>query len=324
MKSSIFQIIHKESQNKMISAQDLYPVPTKITKIYSYLFLKTLSESKGKIKLAIDTNTCKYYIFKIFDNSRFTSQLLFNNEKQVTEKLDHPNIVKLHEIFYNESYIQKNGNTCNFNALVLEYAPYKDLFFYIRVKGAFGEKISRTIFIKILHGLDHIHKKGYAHMDLKPENIFLDENFEIKVGDFDLAQKLDSKELKVNSGTTFYMPPEYFQNKIKDGIKFDIFSVGVILFVMLFGHPPFQNSDSTNLCYRLLKDKKYNQFWSMHEKKGIRASESLKILLIQIFDPNPEVRLKIEEILNSEWCNGPLADNEDVGKEIENRLSAVK
>ena len=171
----IFPIYQKN--DKIYAAEDLYPVPTKNIKIKSYLFLKTLSISKGKIKLVLDTNTSKYYVFKIFDASRITSQFLFDNEKQDTQQLDHPNVIKLHEILENQNYHKENGCVCNFHALVLEYAPYKDLFFYIQAKGPFDEKISRTFFIKILYGLDYIHKKGYAHMDLKPENIFIDENF---------------------------------------------------------------------------------------------------------------------------------------------------
>jgi len=160
-------------------------------------------------------------------------------------------------------------------------------------------------------------------MDLKPENIFIDREFNIKVADFDLAQRLDKPQLDLNGGTSLYMPPEYFENKIKDGIKFDIFSAGVILFIMVCGHPPFKSTEILDPLYKLFKEKKFIKFWSIHEKSK-KVDPKFKQLMNTMFSEDYEKRPSISEILKSEWCMEPLPEKEIIKKEIEERLSLKK
>ena len=115
-----------------------------------------------------------------------------------------------------------------------------------------------------------MHTKGFAHQDIKPENILLANDYVLKLADFGFSCLLKGKDntgiLHTKLGTPGYMAPEIV-NKNYIGTQVDIFSAGVILFIMYAGNPPFERSDQTDPYYQLLINKNYSIFWKAHSRK---------------------------------------------------------
>jgi len=291
-------------------------------RIGNYLLLRTLEKSKCKIKLAMNCQNLKYCVLKIYDKAKLSTPRQFEVEKTVYSQLDHWNTTKLLDVLEDSVYYKSDKRPFYFHALVLDYSPFRDLFYHILVKGGFEESIARYFFLQILSGVNHIHEKGYAHMDLKPENIFVDSDFVLKVSDFELAQKLPSVQVEIQGGSQSYMPPEiFFKSEMKNGEKYDVFSLGVILFVMLCGHFPFKSSHIMDPFYKLIKDKRYDRFWSCHEKKGVKFDSDLKILIMDMLSHEPDKRPSVKDIMKYPWCLKPTAAKDAVKEEIEGRWS---
>ena len=112
--------------------------------------------------------------------------------------------------------------------------------------------------------------KGFAHRDIKPENILLTKDFVLKIADFGFSTLLKGKNksgiLHTKLGTPGYMAPE-IPKKNYIGTQVDVFSAGVILFIMYAGHPPFEKSDSADPYYQLIVSKNYSLFWKAHSRK---------------------------------------------------------
>ena len=122
-----------------------------------------------------------------------------------------------------------------------------ELFSYIQEEGPFSEPLCRYYFKQLIKGIYYLHSKGFAHRDLKPQNILLDENYNLKIIDFGFICSLQGKGgTGFNTsrvGTPGYMAPELLSNKSYQGHVVDLFSLGVILFVMYVGRPPFSVAD---------------------------------------------------------------------------------
>ena len=161
------------------------------------------------------------------------------------------------------------------------------------IGGKFSEVASRTYFYQLMNAVHYMHEKGYAHRDIKPENILLTEKYLLKLADFGFATLWEGKDksevLHTKLGTEGYMAPEV-QTKNYDGRKADIFSCGVILFIMYTASPPFERSVPNDPYYKLIKDKNFTTFWSYHSKKKPIGffSNSFKNLIEKMlaFDPN--------------------------------------
>jgi serine/threonine protein kinase len=121
-----------------------------------------------------------------------------------------------------------------------------------------------------MNAVHYMHERGIAHRDIKPENILLTENYTLKLADFGFATPLIGKDksgvLHTKLGTEGYMAPE-IQTKNYEGAKADIFSCGVILFIMYTASPPFERSVPGDPYYKLIKDKNHTAFWNFHSKR---------------------------------------------------------
>ena len=213
----------------------------------------------------------------------------FTNELEVLKTLDHPNIIKLFDCYFDNSYYY----------MVEEYCNGGDLFDYIQKEKSFTEKKAGVIFNQLLSAVNHLHKKNLIHRDLKPENIVFvntkteDEIF-IKLIDFGTSTAIKGKNLTQELGTIYYIAPEVFSNNYNQ--KADIWSCGIILYTMLCGHPPFCGNKEN-----LIKTKILNSPLKFPNKefKNISndAIEYIKLLLSR----DPEKRPTAEEALNNKW-----------------------
>lgn len=150
--------------------------------------------------------------------------------------LDHPNITELYEIFESGKYIH----------LVLPLLAGGELFDSIKAKGLYKESDAVRVMHQFLSALAYMHDLNIVHRDLKPENLLLTKKFsnEIKIADFGLAHILKdpSEKLSLACGSPGYVAPEVLK-ELGYGTASDVFSAGVIFYVMLTGRPVFRGSD---------------------------------------------------------------------------------
>lgn len=149
-------------------------------------------------------------------------------------KADHPNIINFYEIYSDENHFH----------IVTEYCEGGELFEHIIDKGTISEKEAANIILKIVSALRHLHLKNICHRDLKPENILFEykgKKPEIKVIDFGLSKYFTekSKIMTTKIGTPYYISPEILEGKYDKNC--DMWSLGVITYIMLCGYPPFNS-----------------------------------------------------------------------------------
>ncbi|ONM41607.1 CBL-interacting serine/threonine-protein kinase 8 [Zea mays] len=173
--------------------------------------------------------------------------------------------------------------------------------------GRLSEADARRYFQQLIDGVDFCHKKGVYHRDLKPENLLLDSQGNLKISDFGLSAwpAQGSFLLRTTCGTPNYVAPEVLSHKGYNGALADTWSCGVILYVLLAGYLPFDEVDLTTL---------YGKIESAEYSFPAWFSGGAKSLIRRILDPNPETRIRIEEIRSDEW----FQKNYEPIKEIEN------
>ena len=162
----------------------------------------------------------------------------FQDEIFILSKLDHPNILKLYEVYSDEKRYY----------IVTEYCKGGELFDEIVKKGTFSEKEAASIIKQILQAVAYFHDLKIVHRDLKPENVLIDKelNDTLKVIDFGTSIQIKDGEFLTNThGTSYYIAPEVLKKKYSE--KCDVWSVGVMLYILLSGTPPFDGKDDTEI-----------------------------------------------------------------------------
>lgn len=214
----------------------------------SYDFLKVIGYGKfGVVREAVELKKSglgKIVAIKSIPKKKLRGDIgLFMRELQVLHELDHPSIIKLYETYEDEKYFH----------LVMELCEGGDLLERILEKGVFAEPEAAEIMKKLLLAVNHMHNSYVCHRDLKPENI-LYAGDQIKVADFGISNKFgDSKELEMSSvvGTPHYVAPEVLSKRY--GKECDLWSLGVILFVLLSGKMPFDGEDVKDVLDQIIR-----------------------------------------------------------------------
>ncbi|KZT04293.1 Pkinase-domain-containing protein [Laetiporus sulphureus 93-53] len=172
----------------------------------------------------------------------------YDREISILESLDHPNICKMKEVFFEEYTIN----------LVLEYVTGGDLLDYIVTRQRLSEQISKHFAYQLCDALAYIHSKGIAHRDLKPENVLLTDSPlpNVKVADFGLAKVANTySDLRTMCGTPAYLAPEVVLQENENGydLVVDSWSMGVIVFCMLTGQSAFPDDNEGHLRDRVMR-----------------------------------------------------------------------
>eukprot|EP00656_Telonema_subtile_P011018 TRINITY_DN153_c0_g1_i2.p1 TRINITY_DN153_c0_g1~~TRINITY_DN153_c0_g1_i2.p1 ORF type:complete len:370 (-),score=83.88 TRINITY_DN153_c0_g1_i2:136-1245(-) len=200
----------------------------------------------------------------------------------------HPNVLQLLDIHEDERNLY----------LVLELAAGGDLFDKIVGDGGFSEETASGYFNQIINGLEYCHEKNIVHRDLKPENLLLGRENLLKISDFGLSNSLIDSEtlLKTHCGSEKYAAPEIMGSSAEYlGPPTDIWSAGVILYIMTAGAFPF--TEATSRCELFVSLMQGNfQFQP-------KMSPELKDLLLKMWDINPKQRMTIPEIRRHPWFN---------------------
>ena len=142
--------------------------------------------------------------------------------------------------------------------IVLEFAG-GELFEYIVANGRMTESVARRFFQQIMSGIEYSHKLKIVHRDLKPENVLLDNDLNVKIADFGLSSEIkDGDFLKTSCGSPNYAAPEVIRGGFYTGPEIDVWSCGVILYVMLCGRLPFEDEDVQTLFTKI--SRKFHAF----------------------------------------------------------------
>jgi len=219
---------------------------------------------------------------------------LVEKEIEIMSQLDHPNIVKLYEVYVNPEEV----------CLVMELAKGGEVFDKLLEYGSLGEHESAKLVAEVLEAVKYLHSMGIVHRDLKPENILFYDNkagSKVMVTDFGLSDY--EEELSIDSavcGTATYLSPEVIRRTCSTRAQ-DMWSLGVICYIMLCGYPPFfrdtkEGADDTVLLKHIARGKYkfHNNFWddiSLDAKEFVRG----------LMNVDPETRLTSEEALEHPW-----------------------
>ncbi|XP_050375058.1 CBL-interacting serine/threonine-protein kinase 21 isoform X2 [Argentina anserina] len=252
-----------------------------------YQLGRTIGEGTfAKVKLAFDSTNGKYVAIKILDKHMVMETKLMNQvqrEIRTMKLLNHSNIVRIHEVIGTKTKIY----------IAMEYVSGGQLSDKLLYAKTLSEGEARKLFQQLIDAVDYCHNKGVYHRDLKPENLLLTSNGNLKISDFGLsALRKPGDLLTTKCGSPSYVAPELLVNEAYDGAAADVWSCGVILFEILAGRLPFDDSSLINLYKKISRAEYTFPQW---------FTECQKKLISGIFDPNPKTRLTIPEIIENEW-----------------------
>ena len=255
----------------------------------------------GTVYLVKDNEKNIEYAAKTIDNDdSFKNEVQIN---EIVEKIDSLNIVKyISKGIKNVEYLGKSETK---NYVVFEYCEYGDFFNYIP-SGGFDEKVVKIVFKTLLEAVEKIHNKNVCHLDLKLENILVDKDFNLKISDFGLSNQINEINngiFKKNCGTSYYKPPQMILGLSYNGIKADIFSLGVILFALLSARFLFIKSDPRDNKNPYYYIKRYGiefleQIQNFFPQNSTRESRQLFLDMVAYEE---SYRPEIKNILKNKW-----------------------
>ncbi|NXL72057.1 SNRK kinase, partial [Leptocoma aspasia] len=242
------------------------------------------------VKLARHVFTGEKVAVKVIDKTKLDTLAtghLFQ-EVRCMKLVQHPNIVRLYEVIDTQTKLY----------LILELGDGGDMFDYImKHEEGLNEDLAKKYFAQIVHAISYCHKLHVVHRDLKPENVvFFEKQGLVKLTDFGFSNKFQpGKKLTTSCGSLAYSAPEILLGDEYDAPAVDIWSLGVILFMLVCGQPPFQEAnDSETLT--MIMDCKYTV--------PPHVSKECKDLITRMLQRDPKRRASLEEIENHAWLQG--------------------
>ncbi|KAM4876780.1 maternal embryonic leucine zipper kinase isoform 2-T2 [Thomomys bottae] len=240
----------------------------------------------AKVKLACHILTGEMVAIKIMDKSALGSDLpRIKTEIDALKNLRHQHICQLYHVLETDNKI----------FMVLEYCPGGELFDYIISHDRLSEEETRVVFRQIVSAVAYVHSQGYAHRDLKPENLLFDEYHKLKLIDFGLCAKPKGNKdyhLQTCCGSLAYAAPELIQGKSYLGSEADVWSMGILFYVLMCGFLPFDDDNIMVLYKKIMKGKYDVPKW---------LSPSSILLLQQMLQVDPKKRISIRNLLNHPW-----------------------
>ena len=267
---------------------------------------------RSKVIIWTDPTTQNQFAVKIVNNYSESPQIEYN----LLQRFSHRNIIKALHVGTNEKM----------NYLVTEYMNQSDLFEFhennqilyapsMRKDGG-SEKFWRTIFLQSIQALRYLHGQGYAHLDVKPENFLINDEFTVKLIDFEFCFAMDtlfedSRQFKQKWGTKGYYAPEIkYAPKEKekrtsyDPTKCDVFSLAVMMLSLITGTSVLQEFSSTDI-YSQMKFRGFEKCWKYVGYSKLLSSE-FKDLIEKMMKYDPNQRISMEEAENHDWFKKDL------------------
>jgi len=246
---------------------------------------------------------------KVVKKARLDKEETIGLEEEIRLMLqvDHPHIVKMYEVFISKKNVY----------LVMELLEGGEMFDRIVTEKHFSEQIAAIAVVQILDALVYCHDKGICHRDLKPENLLYctkDPKSKVVIGDFGLAKDTQGKYMSTCCGTPQYVAPEVLKGEMY-GCEVDCWSLGVILYILLCGYPPFY-ADTHPRLYQIIQSGKY----SFDEEDWGEISAEAKDFIDKLLTMNPSKRLTAKEAKRHKWVTNAAGYDKALGNKYHNRM----
>ena len=280
----------------------------------------------SKVFLAKDALNNKYAI-KVIRKDKASLQhsgdMVLKREHELLQQLDgHPNVIK--SLYVNYQGVLESGNESeSIMYLALEYARHGTLSSFIKHTGCLEEEVARFYALQLWHAVWYLHSLGYAHLDIKLENVLLDDLFNIKLADMGSSIKvLETNGLTDRRrGTVMYMAPEVVSLKFNesfDAWAADIYSLGVTLSLLMSG--VFPSADKLSMS-TVDSDKTHTIHSDKSAKRYSHAfTEEAKILIQSMTNSDPAKRPTMDEVLSSSWLCKKFPNN-SMAEEVYNEMN---
>ena len=224
----------------------------------------------------------------------------------ILKKTDHPHIVKIYEFFEDDRFMY----------IIMELITGGELFDRIQEVRHFNERTAAKILYDLLKGVNYLHKQNIVHRDLKPENILFTEKKVLKIVDFGTSRIFDkNKVMRQTHGTPYYIAPEVIKHNYD--YKCDIWSCGVIFYILLSGFPPFNGEGDEEIMECVSRGK-----YSFKHKEFENISKEAKDLIDKMLTYKPKNRATAEECLNHPFFKilGNSESNQDLDRQVLSNL----
>ncbi|XP_034117203.1 serine-rich adhesin for platelets isoform X4 [Drosophila albomicans] len=241
----------------------------------------------GKVQLGINKETGQEVAIKTIKKCKIEAEadlVRIRREVQIMSSVQHPNIIHIYEVFENREKM----------VLVMEFAAGGELYDYLSERKVLTEEEARRIFRQVATAVYYCHKHKICHRDLKLENILLDEQGNAKIADFGLSNVFDDQRLLGTfCGSPLYASPEIVEGTPYQGPEVDCWSLGVLLYTLVYGSMPFDGSNFKRLVKQISQGDYYEP------RKPSRASTLIREMLTVC----PRKRATIEQICSHWWVN---------------------
>ena len=185
-----------------------------------------------------------------------------------------------------------------------------------------GEDAGRFFALQMLDSMEYMHSNRVAHRDLKLENILIDDNLQLKLADFGFACYKQVDCLSSYRGTFTYMAPEIKEGKTYSGLQADMFSFGVILFIIVQGIFPFKEARKEEYFYNLICSKQTDLYFQ--KTNGTKLSQEFKDLILALFNYNGAMRPTISQIRAHPWLNKADFSFENTRQQLLTKISQTR
>ena len=246
----------------------------------------------GEVRKAVHCATREVRAIKIIykQGCPKEEQALIFDEIEILRTLDHPNIVKIFEYFEDERNIY----------IVMEFAVGKELYDSIIEVHHFRERDAVAVMAQLLSAVRYLHSRSIVHRDIKPENVMMDAQGVVKLVDFGTSKHFENnKKMTKIHGTAYYIAPEVLRQSYNE--KCDVWSCGVILYVLLSGTPPFNGANDDEIM-EAVSTGRYT--FDCAEFKDV--SRTAKSLISRMMAFNPAQRATAEQALKDVWFENSI------------------
>jgi serine/threonine protein kinase len=316
----------KESEDHLISSPcsddfSFIMTNTADSHVEDMKVIKMIHYSRFPIYLVQSKEDTNRYAMKVFSYENEQISKFYLNEIRFSS-LKHDNVIKFIRTTDNQR-TSHNGQNQQVSYILMELAhcDFSDIVSCPEFNK--DDKLVRTYFKQLIAGLEYLHSDGICHMDIKPENLLLGGDFNLKLTDLDLSCKKDD-EKTYGAGSHHFRAPELIERNCKNPEAADIYSAGIMLFMMRLGHLPYLENEKVRGydLYNLM----FNDpvaFWSATSRLT-RMTRGLgfdfRELFLSMTRMNPCERLTLQDIKKHKWLEGPVYEQEELQSIMENML----